>query len=282
MALCNGSVGRSGPRLGIALSVALIVSAVTPPVQAQQQFVPNAGAGEEAKAPTANITLRPELMIVGTSTMKGYVETTAKHLFNDFEVALPKISLLGTAAGIQEFCRGLGPQYPDIVAAYRGMHKDEFDRCIENGVLDIIEIKIGLSALYVVTKKGDAAFDLTPRMFYNAFAAQIPVEGEFHDNPNKSWRDVNRSAPDLPIRLLIPGKSAGSRAVFENLIMQAGCRRVKEVDRIFAAVDRVPKCITLRNDHAGTAAPPEMQMNAAGQMRAVPEQAGNEFDRVVT
>jgi phosphate transport system substrate-binding protein len=278
-----GNVRRRGTAIGLGLVSILALSLMAAPAAAQQPFVPQAGAGATPAAPQANVTLRPELYIVGASTMKGYIETTARHLTNEYDVAPPKFTLLGTTAGIQEFCGGLGPQYPDIVAAYRGMHKGEFDTCIENGVLDIIEVKIGLSALYIVMKKNDPGFDLTPRMFYNAFAAQIPEgeEGEFHDNPNKSWRDVNRLAPDLPIRMLLPGKTSGTRFVFDNLIMQAGCRRVKAVDKIFAAGPRVARCTTLRADHVGTSEPAEMRMDAAGRMQVVPEPAGREFERVV-
>jgi phosphate transport system substrate-binding protein len=161
------------------------------------------------------------------------------------------------------------------------MHKSEFDRCIANGVLDIIEIKIGLSALYVVVKKGHATFDMTPRMLYTALAKQVAVNGEFVDNPYQNWHEINPNAPDLPIRVIVPDKSAGTRFHFDALFMEAGCRRVKEIDRIFAVADRVPKCVTLRTDHVGTE-PAEMTMGPGGAMRAAPETPGDEFSRVVT
>jgi phosphate transport system substrate-binding protein len=246
------------------------------------QFVPNAGAGATAASPAESATLRPELLIVGSSSMADYVDTAAEHLESHYAVARPIVALRGSTNGIAAFCDGLGPQFPDIVASSRGMHKGEFDRCIENGVLDIIEVKIGLSALYMVVKKGDTAFDLTPRMFYDALAAEIPESGEFESNPNQTWRDVNRLAPELPIRVILPGKESGTRFTFDAMVMQAGCRRVPEVSRIFAAAARVPKCITLRSDHVGTSAPAEMAMDPAGRMRVTPETTGNEFERHVT
>ncbi|MBI1774058.1 MAG: substrate-binding domain-containing protein [Proteobacteria bacterium] len=218
---------------------------------AQQKPAPPSHPGASTAVPllpTANITVRPELFIVGSSTMKGYVDVTAAALQRDYDVPAPKVSFKGSKTGIAEFCAGIGPDYPDIAVSSRGMHKSEFDRCNENGILDIIEIKIGLSAYYVATKKGNPVFNVTPRMFYYALAEQLPKQGEFDDNPNQTWRQTDKSAPDLPIRVILPEQASGTRNTFDGLFMQAGCRHIKEIDLIYAADDRVPKCITLRAD----------------------------------
>lgn len=213
---------------------------------------PPENAGESAAPPTANITTRPQLFIVGSSSMTPYIELAIKALLKDYVLPQPKLELKGSKKGIREFCAGVGPEYPDIVAASRGMHKEEFDSCVENGVRDIIEIKIGATALYVVAKKGDPVFDVTPRMVYYALAAEIPEKEDFGPNPNKTWKDVNKNAPAIPIHVIIPEKGSGTRGNINGLFLEGGCRHVKEIDLIYAASERVPKCVTLRTDGAVT------------------------------
>jgi phosphate transport system substrate-binding protein len=130
------------------------------------------------------------------------------------------------------------------------MSSAELNRCIKNDVRDIIEVAIGLSSLVVATKKGNPIFDVTARMFYQALAEQVPIEGEFAANPHKSWKDTAKDAPDLPIHVVLPTRRTGTRSAFDNHFLQGGCRRVKEIDAIFAAAERVPLCTTLRKDGA--------------------------------
>lgn len=278
--------------LAFALAVALSVGLGLVPAAAQQPpqqptmrpTTPPPGGGQSAVAPSAAITVRPELVIAGSSSMKPYVEEAAKALQRHYQLPAPKMQLEGSKKGIAAFCAGMGPAYPDIVVSSRRMHKDEFGKCIENGVLDIIEIRIGQSALFVVTDKGDAVFNVTPRMFYNALAAALPrkedgtahgpgtkgqgaaaepagtvrepppstlKKGEFDDNPNKTWRDADKAAPDLPIQVLVPVEASGTRNSFDALFMQGGCRRAsRELDMIYSAGERESKCTTLRTDGA--------------------------------
>ena len=133
----------------------------------------------------------------------------------------------GTRAGIAAFCAGIGPEYPDIVAASDRMSRGEFETCVENKVLDVIEVDIGDSAVVVVTKKGDQVFNLTPRMVYYGLAEDIPIKGEFTANQNKTWNDTDKDAPDLPIQVIIPAKGSGTRSFFDDNFMQGGCRHVK-------------------------------------------------------
>jgi phosphate transport system substrate-binding protein len=184
--------------------------------------------------------------------MKGYVDLVSSSLLRDYELPPPQADYRGAKRGFTDFCAGVGPQYPDIVAASRGMHKDEFDACQENGVFDIIEIKIGLGPIYAVTKKGNEVFDVDPRMMYAALAQQLPIDGEFADNPYKTWQEVSKTAPALPIRIILPETATGARTDFDALFLQGGCRRVPEIMVIYSAADRVPKCVTLRKDGAVT------------------------------
>ena len=204
--------------------------------------------GESATSPTADLTAREHLWIVGAPSMQPIVDTVVAHLIFDYVLPQPIMELKGTRAGMKAFCDGIGPQYPDIVAASDRMNSTELNRCIKNEVRDIIEVAIGLSSLVVATKKGNPVFNVTARMFYQALAEQVPIEGEFAANPHKSWKDTAKEAVDLPIHVVLPTRRAGTRSAFDNLFLQGGCRHVKEVDAIFAAAERVPLCTTLRKD----------------------------------
>jgi phosphate transport system substrate-binding protein len=206
---------------------------------AAQSTQPEAGA-----APTE----RKQLLIVGSSLMEGLTDAVIERLSEAYVLPPPIEQLEGTTEGIKAFCAGIGPEFPDIVAASTRMDRGEFETCLENNVLDVIEVDIGVSALIVVTKKGEPVFNLTPRMAYTALAEEIPSNGTFKVNENKTWKEIDKEAPDEPIRVILPTKGAGTRRFFDDSLMQGGCRHLKEIDAIFAAAERVPKCITPRDD----------------------------------
>ena len=206
------------------------------------------GAGESRRPPSVDLSDRGQLLIVGSTTMEAITDAIIKRLIRDYVMPQPTERFAGTRADIAAFCAGVGPEYPDIVAASDRMGRGEFNSCIENKVLDVIEVAIGQSAVVVVTKKGNPAFNVTPRMIYYAAAEDVPINGEFTANPYKSWKETDKGAPDLPIRVIIPAQGSGTRGFFDDHFMQGGCRHVKEIDAIFAAADRVPRCIKLRDD----------------------------------
>jgi phosphate transport system substrate-binding protein len=209
---------------------------------------PIVGAGESGVAPAATATDRDQMVIVGSSTVYPFLRAAIERLQRSYVLPAPIIDAVGTTAGIKLFCAGVGAEFPDVAAASRGMQKSEFDTCIEHHVLDIIEVKIGQTAFALVVKKGSPVFNMTARMIYLALAAEIPEDGEFAPNPFTTWRQIDKDAPPLPINVIIPTAGSGQRTFFDDNFMQGGCRHVKEIDAIFAAIDRVPKCVTLRKD----------------------------------
>jgi phosphate transport system substrate-binding protein len=228
---------------GLVSSLLFVVAASA---AAQTAIVP--GAGESAMAPTADFTERKQLLIVGSSTVKPYAEAATAALLRDYVMPAPIEDFQGTTEGIKRFCAGIGAKYPDIVAASRAMQKSEFDTCLENNILDIIEVKIGQTAFVVMTKKGDHIFDITPRTMFFALAKEIPEEGDFEPNPFTSWKQIDKTAPDIPINVIIPTTESGLRTLFDGDFMQGGCRHLKQIDAIFSAAERVPKCVTMRTD----------------------------------
>lgn len=239
------AVAVRGLLMPVIAGFALWLAATPASAQPKQ---PEAGAAAAAPPESVDLANRKQLLIVGATSMKGITDAVINHLGDDYVLREPIKRFEGTRVGISAFCAGVGPEYPDIVAAADRMGKGEYETCLENKVLDTIEVEIGDIAVVVVTKKGDPVFNLTPRMVYYAVAEDIPTKGEFEKNQHKSWNDAAKDAPDLPIRFIIPDKASGTRSYFDDAFMQGGCRHVKEIDAIFAAAERVPLCITPRDD----------------------------------
>lgn len=232
--------------VAVALTAVLVMSLPVFPVEAQTALPK--GVGQSAAPPKADKSFRENLVIVGSSTLQA--ELTKKvldEMYRNYKLAPAKIESTGTEAGLKLFCAGLGAEFPDIVAASRRMYKSEYEACKEHGVINIVEVQIGLLPVMVVTRKGDPVFDITPRMFYLGLAKELPEKTHFETNKLKTWRDVDSKAPATGISVILPNKESGTRGFFDDYFLQAGCRHYPGINTIYSAVDRVPRCITLRS-----------------------------------
>ncbi len=193
-------------------------------------------------------TKREAMIIVGSTTLAHQTGLIADRLVSVRGIARPELALSGTARGIARFCAGVGPEYPDIVAASRRMNRRELQRCIENGAVDVVELRLGYSPLVLAVERGDPVFGLTARHLYLALAAEVPQGGDFVPNPFKTWKQIDPRLPDLDILVYGPATDSGTRGFFDDMVMQAGCRGLAEVKFIYSADERVRQCTTLRED----------------------------------
>jgi phosphate transport system substrate-binding protein len=71
-------------------------------------------------------------------------------------------------------------------------------------------------------------------------------------NPNKTWKDVNKSLPATKIEVLGPPPTSGTRDSFAELYMEAGCRSFAWLDQLRAndEANFKRKCATMREDGA--------------------------------
>lgn len=215
------------------------------------QSTPPPDAGDAAIAPTVDQSYRSSVVIVGSSSLHESITPAIVKVFTDtYKTNAPIVKPTGTSKGIEEFCAGVGVQYPDIVAASRKMRKGEAQKCFDNGVHDIIEVKIGVSPVLVITAKDSPTFDVTPRMIYLAMADTLPTDedDEFKENTYTTWRDLDINAPNKLIQILVPDSDSGLRGFIDDWFLEGGCRHYKSIDKIFSAVERVKQCTTLRHD----------------------------------
>jgi phosphate transport system substrate-binding protein len=119
-------------------------------------------------------------------------------------------------------------EHPDIANASRRIKKSECAKCEENGVKEILEVKIGYDGIVVANSKKAAPLKLTRKDLFLALAKQVPdPKGgkKVVPNPYKTWKDVNPSLPDIKIEVLGPPPTSGTRDAFVELAMETGAKK---------------------------------------------------------
>jgi phosphate transport system substrate-binding protein len=173
---------------------------------------------------------RQEIRVVGSSTVFPYSQAAAEQFSNQTGAPSPIVESTGTGGGFQTFCAGIGEQHPDITGASRAMRPSEWELCQQNGVTDISEALIGYDGLsLVVSRANDFDWDLTLSEIYLALAAQVPVDGEWVDNPYRNWNEINPDLPAIPILVYGPPPTSGTRDAFVELAMHPGCEELPYV-----------------------------------------------------
>ena len=180
---------------------------------------------------------REQVQVAGSSTVLPYANIVAEAFGESFDYPTPVIQSGGSSAGLKLFCEGVGENTIDIANASRAIRDSEIETCAQNGVNDIIEVRIGYDGIVFASQEGGPSFDaFVPAQWYAAMAAEVPQNGEMVQNPNTNWSGVNDflsnmggSASDLPqlpeaeILAFIPGTKHGTREVFEEKVILQGC-----------------------------------------------------------
>ena len=207
----------------------------------------------QARAETA-ITLRDRVVVLSSASTTTLTRLLVRSFAERFAgVATPSIETVSASRMIEAFCQGVGPQTPDIAIVSRRMPRAVIDACNANGVRDIIEVRLGLGAVVLAGRRGDAAHGVSARQVWEALAAERPEDEEFTPNRQRYWSDIAPHLPQAEIRVLLPSEASGPRALFDDLVMEGGCRNVGRIRLIFDAAYRRSKCLAVRTDgHAVT------------------------------
>ncbi len=168
---------------------------------------------------------RDQVKVAGSSTVLPYANIVAEQFgktFSNFKT--PVIESGGSSAGLKQFCAGVGEDKIDVANSSRKIKPAEQEECAKNGVTDIVEVKFGYDGIVFAVDTGAGDWKVEPKDIYLALAAEIPKDGALVANPNKTWKEVNPSLPDSPIAAFIPGEKHGTREVFEEKVLHAGCK----------------------------------------------------------
>ncbi|MGH1453714.1 MAG: substrate-binding domain-containing protein [Paracoccaceae bacterium] len=198
-------------------------------------------------------TARDQVQVAGSSTVLPYASIVAEAFGENFDFPTPVVESGGSSAGLKRFCEGVGENTIDIANSSRKIKDKEVKACAEAGVSDIIEVRIGYDGIVFASDIAGNAFEFTPVDWFLALSDTVMVDGELVANPNKSWKDVNAAFPDQPIQAFIPGTKHGTREVFEDKVILAGCEETGAFEALKAANGDDKKaaekaCISLRTD----------------------------------
>lgn len=182
---------------------------------------------------SATAASRDYISIVGSSTVYPFATVVAERFGRTSQYSVPKIESTGSGGGLKLFCAGVGENTPDVTNASRKIKSSEIERCQSNGVDEIVEIKVGYDGIAIANSKVSQQYDLTLKDIYTALAKTVPdANGNFIDNPNDTWKDVNPSLPNTKIEVLGPPPTSGTRDAFVELAMEGGCSEYPEIAAI--------------------------------------------------
>src|SRR3954469_4972193 len=230
-----------------------------------KKFLVTASAVAVAFAASSGVAAaRDQIQVAGSSTVLPYAKIVAEQFgetFTNFKT--PVVESGGSGAGIKEFCKGVGEDTIDIANSSRPIKKDEVQSCVDAGVKEIQEVKIGYGGIVFATAIAGPDWALEPKDVHDALAAKLVVDGKLVDNPNTKWSQVNPKLPDWDIAAYIPGEKHGTREVFEQKVLEAGCDKdavkaagvdEKEVAKACIAVRKDGKAVDIDGDYTETLA----------------------------
>jgi len=189
---------------------------------------------------TANAASRDYIEIVGSSTVYPFATVVAETFGKNTEFKTPKIESTGSGGGLKLFCQGIGQNYPDITNASRRIKQSEIDKCVSNGVKDIVEVKVGYDGIAFANSKKADIISITRKEMFLALAKEVPNPSGSEtliENPYITWNEVNPELPKSKIEVLGPPPTSGTRDAFVELAMEGGCKTfdwikaIKKVDK---------------------------------------------------
>ncbi len=198
---------------------------------------------------------RDNIQIKGSSTVLPYASIVAEAFGENFDFPTPVVEGGGSGAGRKALCEGVGENTIDIANSSSRIKQSDIDNCAANGVAEIQEVRIGYDGIVFASDINGNSFAFTPADWHNALAAKVNVDGKLVDNPYKKWSDIRSDLPEQEILAFIPGTKHGTREVFDNKVIEDGCKEDGAFDLIMAANGGDKKaagksCNELRTDGA--------------------------------
>jgi len=166
---------------------------------------------------------RDNVQIAGSSTVLPYATIVAESFGENFDFPTPVVESGGSSAGLKRFCEGVGTNTIDIANASRRIKDSEREICATNGVTEITEVRIGYDGIVFAVDKSNVGFEeLTVGQIYTGLTKH---------NSFTTWNQVDPALPNVAIMAFIPGTKHGTREVFEEKVMLAGCEEVGDYDK---------------------------------------------------
>ncbi len=192
---------------------------------------------------------RNYIRMAGSSTVYPFARTIAEEFGRNTPFRTPIVEATGTGGGIKLFCLGIGEGFVDFANASRKIEPSERAICNQNGVKDIVEIKVGYDGIVLANSNQTKAYSLTKKQIFLALAQKVPQNGKLIANPYQKWSDIDKSLPNTHIAVYGPPPTSGTRDAFVELVMEEHC--VNNSAFIAATSDkkaRTKNCHIIRSD----------------------------------
>ncbi|WP_276714816.1 substrate-binding domain-containing protein [Pseudooceanicola nitratireducens] len=196
---------------------------------------------------------RDQVQVAGSSTVLPYASIVAEAFGENFDFPTPVVESGGSSAGLKRFCEGVGENTIDVANASRKIKDKEVKACAEAGVTDIIEVRIGYDGIVFASQLNGPAYNaFEPADLFNALGAKVLKDGALVDNTNTKWSDFNADLPAEEILAFVPGTKHGTREVFDEKVILAGCEETGAYEAYVAsgldekAAEKA--CMELRTD----------------------------------
>ena len=193
---------------------------------------------------------RDQIRIVGSSTVFPFSTAVAEEFGRSTSFKTPVVESTGSGGGLKLFCAGVGEGHPDITNASRAIKGSEVELCAQNGVSEIIEVKVGYDGIVLANSKEGDKFEFRMQDIWLALAKEVVVNGEIVPNPYQSWNEVNPALPNKKIEVLGPPPTSGTRDAFAELALEGGCKMFPEIEAISDKARHTALCHTIREDGA--------------------------------
>ena len=204
-------------------------------------------------AATASVaSARDQIQVAGSSTVLPYSTIVAEAFGENTDFPTPVVESGGSSAGLKKFCEGVGENTIDIANSSRPIKDSEKEACKAAGVTDIMEVRIGYDGIVFASDIAGKDFQFTAADWFNALAAEVVKDGKVVSNPYTKWSEIRADLPEQDILAFIPGTKHGTREVFEEKVIAAGCKESGAAE-VFATEkgdeDKAKEaCVSLRTD----------------------------------
>ena len=195
---------------------------------------------------------RDYVYVVGSSTVYPFSTIVAERFGRNTRYRTPKVESTGSGGGLRLFCDGVGVTFPDVVNSSRRITASEMASCNLNGVSEVVEVKIGYDGIVIANAIGAPQLSVSSRELYLALARFVPTsrEGQLVENPYTNWREINAGLPDLPVEVLGPPPTSGTRDALVEQVIARGCRQEKWLAELEFEdpIEFRRRCHTVRED----------------------------------
>ena len=196
---------------------------------------------------------REHISIAGSSTVLPFATIIAEQFGSNPKFKTPVVESGGSSFGKKSVCQGIGTEFIDIGNASSRMKQSELDFCKKHGV-DLTEIKVGYDGIVLAHSHDGTPLNITRAQLGMALTAEIPqADGTWIPNPYKNWSDIDPSLPDIPIRVMGPPTTSGTRASFVEMVNQKGYCAKDPIAKAASAArgdKKGKKCRAMRTDGA--------------------------------